>query len=29
MELEENVTYVITVDLTNGNNKGIISFKKK
>ena len=28
-KLEENATYVITVDLTNGNNKGVISFKKK
>ena len=27
--LEENATYVITVDLTNGNANGTISFKKK
>lgn len=29
MQLEENATYVITIDLTNGNDKGVISFVKK
>ncbi|MBQ8502312.1 MAG: DUF5125 domain-containing protein [Bacteroides sp.] len=27
--LEENATYVMTIDLTQGNDKGTISFKKK
>ena len=27
--LEENATYVMTIDLSNGNDKGTISFKKK
>lgn len=27
--LEEGATYVLTVDLTNGNDKGVISFEKR
>lgn len=29
VKLEDEATYVVTIDLTNGNSKGIISLKKQ